>query len=158
MRCCRNISLTAGGASVASHGGRSEGRAAFPLAGSSRLTGIESNATTPPPHGNAAWREARSASAAFSAQNASESEYRQRPSSVTGKSRKKGVAEPREAQVHEGACMIRRKFFTLKGKGRRTLFILRLQKEVIRTCAISRAARTPQYLFPGSHSTRRWRI
>ncbi len=47
MRCCRNISLTAGGASVASHGGRSEGRAAFPLAGSSRLTGIKSNATTP---------------------------------------------------------------------------------------------------------------
>ena len=51
----------------------------------------------PPPHGNAAW----SASAAFCAQNASESEYRQRRSSLTEKSRKKGFAELREAQVHE---------------------------------------------------------
>ena len=53
--CCRivlNITLNAGGASVASHG-----------------------ATPPQPHGHAAWR-ASSASAAFSAQNASESEYR----------------------------------------------------------------------------------
>ena len=48
--CCRtvlNITLTAGGASVASYGGRAEGRAAFPLAESSRLTGIESRDDAP---------------------------------------------------------------------------------------------------------------
>ena len=51
--CCRivlKISLTAGGASVASYGGRAEGRAAFPSAEPSRLAGIESSATPP-----AAW-------------------------------------------------------------------------------------------------------
>ena len=47
----------------------------------------------PPPHGNAASWEARSASAAFSVQNASESEYRQSRSSVIRRSRKKGFAE-----------------------------------------------------------------
>ena len=41
---------------MASYGGRAEGRAAFPLAESSRLTGIESrDDAPPPPHGNAAW-------------------------------------------------------------------------------------------------------
>ena len=43
------------------------------------------------------------ASAAFSAQSASESEYRQRRSSLIRMSRKQCHAEPREAQLHEGA-------------------------------------------------------
>ena len=48
---------------------------------------------------------ARSASAAFSAQNTSENEYRQRRLSVTEKSRKKRFAERSlwAAQPHEGA-------------------------------------------------------
>ena len=47
----------------------------------------------PPPHGHAAWRGARSAGAAFSAQNASGSECRQSRSSVIRRSRKKRFAE-----------------------------------------------------------------
>ncbi len=48
----------------------------------------------PPPHGHAAWRGARSAGAAFSAQNASGSECRQSRSSVFRRSRKKGSGDP----------------------------------------------------------------
>ena len=49
-----------------------------------------------PPFGGA-----RSTSAAFSAQNASESVYRQSRSSAVRRSRKQCFAEPREAQLHE---------------------------------------------------------
>ena len=66
-----------------------------PLPGGARFAGIESRDDAPPPqHGNAAWRGgARNASAAFSAQNASGSEYRQGLSRVIERSRKKGFAE-----------------------------------------------------------------
>ena len=60
-----------------------------PLPGGAGLAGIESRDDDPPPHGHAA----RSAGAAFSAQNASESEYRQSRSRVIRRSRKKGFAE-----------------------------------------------------------------
>ena len=68
-RIVLNMTLTAGGASVASHG------AMLPAAWSCGMEG------------------ARSASAAFSARSASGSGYRQRRSSVIRRSRKKGFAE-----------------------------------------------------------------
>ena len=68
-RIVLNMTLTAGGASVASHG------AMLPAAWSCGMEG------------------ARSASAAFSARNASGSEYRQSRSSVIRRSRKQCLAE-----------------------------------------------------------------
>ena len=59
------------------------------MPGGAGLAGIESRDDDPPPHGHAA----RSAGAAFSAQNASGSECRQSRSSVIRRSRKKRFAE-----------------------------------------------------------------
>ena len=100
-----NITLTAGGASVASYGGRAEGRAAFPLAESSRLTGIESrDDAPPPPHGNAAWGGTECERGVFRVKrkrervSATPIERQQEVAEERGRG-----AEPSEAQRHEGA-------------------------------------------------------
>ena len=89
---CRRMRRTPGRTTM-QHGGGTDRTAApqgpCPLPSTARRTGIGSRDDAPPPHGHAA----RSAGAAFSAQNASESEYRQSRSRGIRRSRKKGLAE-----------------------------------------------------------------
>ncbi len=76
-----------------------------PLPGGARFAGIESRDDAPPRsmamrHGGGA----RNASAAFSAQNASGSEYRQNRSSVIGRSRKQCLAERNRGRHSRTRC------------------------------------------------------